>query len=165
MACRLRDRLIPTSLPGSLLSAPAAKTAARVSKTAPGASQTAPGTSIRVSQASPQSAPRPKNRAQASPGSPQASFRRAPGPFRAPARAARNHPRRLKARRHRWGMIPVHLALTASRAKTTPQRLNPIDAHMRGRLATASRRGPHKRFRRAITSRSETGNAKSSRMT
>lgn len=37
----------------------------------------------------------------------------------------------LKARGDRWRMIIERLTLTASRAKTIPRRLNPIDAHMR----------------------------------
>jgi hypothetical protein len=65
----------------------------------------------------------------------------------------------LKARRDRRRMMPGRLALTASRAKNTPHRLNPIDGTY-ARLAAASRREPHRRFRRASTSRSETGNAK-----
>lgn len=37
----------------------------------------------------------------------------------------------LKARRDRWRMMLNRFVLTASRAKLTPHRLNPIDAHMR----------------------------------
>jgi hypothetical protein len=37
----------------------------------------------------------------------------------------------LKARPDRWRMMPDRLAFTASRAETTPHRLNPIDAHIR----------------------------------
>jgi hypothetical protein len=45
-------------------------------------------------------------------------------------------------------MMPEHLALTASRAKTTPQRLKVIAAHMR-----ATRHGFTPRAARAIPTR------------
>jgi hypothetical protein len=70
----------------------------------------------------------------------------------------------LKARRDRWGMMPIHLALTASRARTTPQRLNPIEGHMR-----ATRHGSTPRAAQTIATldhfAQRTGNAKSSRVT
>lgn len=142
---RVPDLLAPQTAasPTSLLSATAAKTAAGASKNAPGASKTPLATSIRASQASPQSAPRPKNRAQASPEAPRHHFDMRRSRFAHQLEHRETTYDDLKARRHRWRMMSGRLALTASRTKTTPHCLNSIDAHI-PRLATASRREPHK---------------------